>query len=759
MPVCGVFLRSEPAEAAGQPSWVWAGDRNLPEVARGLPAGGRMRVYGFPLDRKGLRDVDLERFEVFGENLVVEGAPGAGIPTNAYFRVKFTDDPSSVVVLTVPASGRMRGVARGSEGTWTLGPDPRGRKPGLRSKMLRKRDWKSMPSFSCDVAGDASKLDPAAANHGAATSGASEVGAAEVTHTAAIAVETDYEFYARLGGAQSALDYLGDLHAFASTIYERELNTNLVVTFVRLWPDGSSTDPWSGTSTGTALSELRTHWIDNMGHVDRALVHFLSGKSLGGGRAYLSALCNDSYGYGVSGSLSGSFDINAPGTVWDILVTTHEMGHIFGSPHTQSYCGLGGVSDPVDLCYSSSCGSSLGLPGEGALSGGSSKYAPGTIMSYCHLLSGGYGNISLTLGRDHAYGVAPGRVPDRMYEHVRTRDPQCLALDFDDPLLVVSLQGTGAGTVTGDGIDCGADCREYYTDGEVVALAATAAPGSRFLGWGGDCSTDGRVTMSGDRICTANFEKTCGNGQLDEGEQCDGTLFVSGATCGGCNGTPACTDQCQADFGPCFDGVCSEGENCETCSADCAGGVFGGASCGNGVCEAADGEDCLTCAADCAGEQSGDASQLFCCGAGGGVNPVTCADVRCGGASACVSDPAPGGKFCCGDGACTPGSPEDGYSCELDCGPPPDPYCGDGICNGAETQCNCAGDCGLPPSTEVGACSDGVDNDCDGFVDGDDVPDCARACLLRRSECSTNSDCCSTKCRGRPGKKKCRGKP
>ncbi len=49
------------------------------------------------------------------------------------------------------------------------------------------------------------------------------------------------------------------------------------------------------------------------------------------------------------------------------------------------------------------------------------------------------------------------------------------------------------------------------------------------------------------------------------------------------------------------------------------------------------------------------------------------------------------------------------------------PVCGDSLCNGDEDVCTCPGDCGSPPA-EV--CDDGIDNDCDGFVDSDDVTDC-----------------------------------
>jgi len=64
------------------------------------------------------------------------------------------------------------------------------------------------------------------------------------------------------------------------------------------------------------------------------------------------------------------------------------------------------------------------------------------------------------------------------------------------------------------------------------------------------------------------------------------------------------------------------------------------------------------------------------------------------------------------------------------------------------------------PSTEI--CTNGTDDDCDGLVDCDD-PDCAAApacasCTLgqKGDACSSDGDCCSNKCKGKPGKKTCR---
>jgi hypothetical protein len=73
--------------------------------------------------------------------------------------------------------------------------------------------------------------------------------------------------------------------------------------------------------------------------------------------------------------------------------------------------------------------------------------------------------------------------------------------------LTVNKAGGGTGTVTSNppGIFCGADCTENYVQGTLVTLAAHPGVKSYFIGWGGDCDTDGQVTMDSDKTCTATF--------------------------------------------------------------------------------------------------------------------------------------------------------------------------------------------------------------------------------------------------------------
>jgi hypothetical protein len=198
----------------------------------------------------------------------------------------------------------------------------------------------------------------------------------------------------------------------------------------------------------------------------------MSGKDNGGGVAWVGVLCSsgfnydttgngcslspalDNYGgaYGYSGDMDGDFDINSPSVVWDIVVTSHEMGHNFNSPHTHCYEGIGGDPSAVDNCYAGQCGNSGCYCGPTSLPSGcpGSGQGCGTIMSYCHLLGGGLSNISLTFGNPggvpFTYGIKPERVPARMSSHVATTaggSPSCLA-----PLDDIFADGFESGDVS-----------------------------------------------------------------------------------------------------------------------------------------------------------------------------------------------------------------------------------------------------------------------------------------------------------------------
>ena len=67
---------------------------------------------------------------------------------------------------------------------------------------------------------------------------------------------------------------------------------------------------------------------------------------------------------------------------------------------------------------------------------------------------------------------------------------------FNPLIYSLTINKTGSGTVTGAG---------KYSSGTVVTATATPSAGYKFAGWSVDCDTNGKVTMTSAKTCTANF--------------------------------------------------------------------------------------------------------------------------------------------------------------------------------------------------------------------------------------------------------------
>ena len=120
----------------------------------------------------------------------------------------------------------------------------------------------------------------------------------------------------------------------------------------------------------------------------------------------------------------------------------------------------------------------------------------------------------------------------------------CEAVFEPKPLLIVSKIGSGLGIVTSSpgGINCGADCQEFYDDGTAVSLTATASSGSVFSGWSGDPGCSTTLTLDQDRQCVAEFN-ALGAATL--------TVTLAGSGSGTVTTAPAgidCPGDCSEDY-------------------------------------------------------------------------------------------------------------------------------------------------------------------------------------------------------------------
>ncbi|MAR39224.1 MAG: hypothetical protein CMD22_00810, partial [Flavobacteriales bacterium] len=202
-----------------------------------------------------------------------------------------------------------------------------------------------------------------------------------------LAIEVDNYTRNTFSTNQETLDWALAILSGVSQLYQTQTNVEIRVVHNTIW---NITDPYNSfSSTADVLDEVTDYWGNNNSSINRDLVHFLSKRSLGGGIAWLDALCSNSYGYAVSASLNSdtNFVFPNPTYTWNLAVVTHELGHNIGANHTH-WCGwvpdvtvippfLGG---PIDNC----------VDVEGTCTNNPTPQV-GTIMSYCHI--GGNGIV------------------------------------------------------------------------------------------------------------------------------------------------------------------------------------------------------------------------------------------------------------------------------------------------------------------------------------------------------------------------------
>lgn len=194
------------------------------------------------------------------------------------------------------------------------------------------------------------------------------------TRCVTVYFELDYSAYQNSGSdLTTTSNWFSSIFNNVQTLYTNEgITTALKSLFI--W---TSLDPYEA---GTSSTEYLNAFIATRTAFNGDLAHLVSLNAGGfGGLAYLNGLCgSNKYGYS---DIYSTFS-TVPTYSWTVQVITHELGHQMGSQHTHA-CAWNGNNTAID-----GCGPLRGYV-EGTCAQAIVPYAAkGTIMSYCHLVSG-----------------------------------------------------------------------------------------------------------------------------------------------------------------------------------------------------------------------------------------------------------------------------------------------------------------------------------------------------------------------------------
>ncbi len=361
---CVAVLVSLCARAeAGQPEEF---DFTLPSTLRTLPARGEpILVRGLLVSPDTRVDVELRRFSITDASTRFVAHTG-GVDTPLAY------DADRVVLLGGRVLGRTESsvfiAITPSMGVIGRIDDGAGHIASIASMQTQEGP---SPDICTVIPG------PILASHAAAPSCGVDSGAwiepelpspnLPADYLAEVAVDTDYDYFELFDDTDHAMDYLVALYGQASFVFSRDSRIALKLTFTRLWTDAD--DLFNG---GDPLGDFRRYWNQNMDDVPRDTAQFCSGRRdfPFGGSAYLPGVCELGRAYSCVGYIGG--DISNPRSShdlnFDVIVTAHELGHNFGTPHTHDR----GLDD---------CANPFAAPQRGP------------IMSYCgQSYSGGHAN-------------------------------------------------------------------------------------------------------------------------------------------------------------------------------------------------------------------------------------------------------------------------------------------------------------------------------------------------------------------------------
>lgn len=185
--------------------------------------------------------------------------------------------------------------------------------------------------------------------------------------------ETDYDLYvAKQSNITTLNTYIQNVFNQVQTLYAND-GVSITLKTLYVW---TSTDPYTGTSTSNYLDQFGVNRTSFDGDLAT-----LIGTQGGGGIAWINGLCNSQTKYKMAYCGISTSYATVPSYSWTVECITHEQGHLLGSRHTHD-CVWNGNNTKIDGCGDNAGYTSGTCANPGNPSGG------GTIMSYCHLISG-----------------------------------------------------------------------------------------------------------------------------------------------------------------------------------------------------------------------------------------------------------------------------------------------------------------------------------------------------------------------------------
>ena len=377
-----------------------------------------------------------------GAKVSVHKAPGETesilLPARTFYRGSIEGEEGSIVVISIDNdTGELKGRVSTNKNNWSLS---RGLSKHIESKKyVAPKNTQRSQQTTKTIRNDYIYPGDLSANIHSHVA-PSALGPNQY-YVAQIAIETDSELYNHFGNAKDTTDYITNIMAFTSAVYAKEVGVVLRVQSISLWAGGVTNDPWDPETNPAYLKDIspllfqfQSYWNTNHPDYNRAAALFISGRHDGGGLAItIGGLCSKD-GYALAEGQTFSSLVNKS-LVQDNYVILHELGHLFGSPHSHAYDNVDGEPNKIDGCVIGDNAQIVPtgkVPGINTLDTGTPGTRTGTIMSYCHDNSPGISNIAPSFGKNFQYGIKAYREANKISSYtasINNSNPNCINIE------------------------------------------------------------------------------------------------------------------------------------------------------------------------------------------------------------------------------------------------------------------------------------------------------------------------------------------
>lgn len=301
--------------------------------------------------------LDLYKFKPLAEDFKVITASGSVTQhEEVYYRGVIRGDDRSIAAVSLLENELMGVISSHRYGNIVIGKD---QTQGLHVSY-KDEDLKILNDFACEALEVPGHHAENAPDHSRSAAG----GCVEIYF------EVTNDLYKELSSNVSAvISHVTGLFNVVSALYANE-SLSIKISEIFVW---DVNDPYNTSTSAKALQSFQNEKTSFNGN----LAHLLDGGNGNGGIAYVDVLCDPGFAYGYS-RIDRNYN-GFPNYSWTVNVVAHELGHNFGSRHTQDCVWGSDQCTAIDGCHQIDPDVGCGSCEPGPLP------SKGTIMSYCYL--------------------------------------------------------------------------------------------------------------------------------------------------------------------------------------------------------------------------------------------------------------------------------------------------------------------------------------------------------------------------------------